>query len=249
MGIYDNPIQYHFYCDASSHRESDFMVCGGIIFRKARLAEIEATIKGHREKAGISEMGWSDYRGGARKEAYHAVASLLFELVRTKQATFFVLIAPFKGYVHKPSKKKQDNMTSVNRLYFQLLLHRVVPRIGKHHEIFVFPDKGNDSRDLVRFRHSLCKLAMKRKGARFNSVPYIQALDSHQCEPIQMVDIVIGAIAAVRNNRALAPHKAELAAHILKESGRYSWVGSTMWNHMGVNVWDFKPRVRKPRRP
>jgi len=57
---------------------------------------------------------------------------------------------------------------------------------------------------------------------------------------IQMVDVVIGAIAAKRNDRKNVAHKAELADYVLEKSGHGDWSRDTVKNARYFTVWNFK---------
>ena len=101
------------------------MVAGGFAVAGNRIQEIEDHIAFLREEAGTtSEFHWSAYRGGRKQDAYEALIKYGFDLVNKRKAAFHVIIVPFHNFDHK-TREGQSKDTSINLMYFQLLLHRV----------------------------------------------------------------------------------------------------------------------------
>ena len=122
-----------FYGDASS-KGSAYMVAGGFAVSGNRISEIEDKIATLRDDAGItSEFHWSDYRGGRKRSGYEALIRLAFDLINKRQAALHVIVAKFSGYNHGHSYGENKD-TSVNRMYYQLFLHRICKFYGKKDE-------------------------------------------------------------------------------------------------------------------
>lgn len=235
------PPPLWFFGDSSS-LSRDYMVAGGFAVAGSRRDEIEAHITALREEAGIqSEFHFADYRGGKRQEAYEALVDYAFDLVRAKHAALHIIIAKFAGYDH--SKTPGENKaTSVNRMYFQLLLHRVARYYGKKRAIHVRLDAGNDSADICDMRNQLCAEAYGRLRARPNCVRSLQPMCSKKSPIIQMADVIVGAVAAKRNKVEHSSAKGPLAAHVLKASGRGSWDTDTSFFARFFTVWNHKSK-------
>lgn len=226
-----------FFGDASSLNR-DFMVAGGFAVAGARREEIEAHITALREDAGIqSEFHWSDYRGGRKREAYETLVDYAFSLVRAKHAALHIIIAKFGGYDHSATPG-ENKATSVNRMYFQLLLHRVARYYGKKRAIHVRLDAGNDSEDICSMRNQLCAEAFGRYRTRPNCARSIESVCSKKSPIIQMADVIVGAVAAKRNGVKHASAKGPLADYVLKTSGRSSWASSTPFYARFFTVWN-----------
>lgn len=223
------------------------MVAGGFAVAEARRQEIEACIREIAERPGISAFHWSEYRGGGRREAYEELVRYAFELVRAKQAAFHVLIARFRDFAHRLDGGSPE--TSVNRMHFQLSLHRIARFYGKYRAIHLRPDRGNDSRELPQYRDALCAAAFKKYGALPNCVRSIHPRPSTEEPIIQMADVLIGAIAASRNQRVLKPAKRDLAAHVLSQSGRSCWSHDTPKSARFLTVWNFQHQEIDPLNP
>lgn len=113
-----------FFGDASS-RDNTYMVAGGLAVAGNRITEIEDAIAALRDDAGIkSEFHWSAYRGGKRREGYENLVKYAFQLINERKAALHIIIAKFDGFDHK-AKEGENKDTSVNKMYFQMLLHRV----------------------------------------------------------------------------------------------------------------------------
>lgn len=224
------------------------MVCGGVAISRERRDEIEAAIQNIKTDAVIvSEMKWSKYRGGARAKAHKAIVDLFFDLISAKKIHFHVLIAHFAKFDHKYNDG-DDHNTSANRMLFQLLLHRVCRFYGRKCLVHVYPDKGNDSADLPGLREVLCAMAYNAYGTIPNCVRSIEPQHSHDHNILQMVDIVIGGIAAKLNARATTDHKIELADYILEKAGHADWKQDTLLAARFMTVWNFVGAPRSPRR-
>lgn len=216
------------------------MVAGGIAIRETHYDEITSAILKIKQDGGISgEMKWSEYRGGSRRAGYEAAVDLLFLLVEQNLAHFHCIISNFAAFNHRQHQGTPE--VSVNRMYFQLGLHRLGQFYGKQCAIHIYPDYGNDSRELPNFRGVMCAYAYRTYGARPNCIRQVKAKDS-SAEPIlQMVDVVVGGIAAKRENRQLVAERAALADYILTKSGRPDWSTDTTANASHrLTVWNFQ---------
>ena len=228
-----------FFGDTSS-AEKDFMVAGGFTIAGNRITEVEDYIATLRDDAGIrSEFHWCSYRGGRKRKAYEALIDYGFDLVTKRKAALHIIISPFKGYDHK-AKENEDRSTSVNRMYYQLCLHRLASYYGKKRAIHIRLDTGNDSADICAMRNQLCADAYKRYGTRPNCVRSIEPVCSKNVGAVQMADVVVGAVAAKQNNVQHTSPKGDLASYVLRASGRHSWSTNTTKNARFLTVWHFK---------
>jgi Protein of unknown function (DUF3800) len=213
----------HFYSDSSSHRGHAYMVVGGIAVRPERLSEINTTIEGIKASAGIvGEVKWKKYKGGAKRAAYFALVDYASLLLREQQAHFHILLCHFSDFNHKISGPGNPEK-SVNRMYFQLLFHRLCRFYGKSCILHVFPDSGSDSAEIVAFREVICASAYKKYRTMPNCLRSIHPQPSHKHPVIQLMDVVIGAAAAKREARVLSGHKQELADYVTSVLHPVGW--------------------------
>lgn len=183
-----------FFGDASS-KDASFMVAGGLAVAGNRIVEIEDRIAALRADAGIrSEFHWSGYRGGEKRAAYEALVKYGFDLVNKRHAALHIIVASFKGYNHK-AVAGQNRDTSVNRMYYQLFLHRITKSYGQHRAIHIRLDAGNDCRDICNMRNQLCADAYRRYDTKPNCVRSIEPVKSENSGIIQLADVILGAVA------------------------------------------------------
>lgn len=184
-----------------------------------------------------SEFHWSAYRGGRKREAYEALIRYGFDLINKRHAALHIIIAEFKGYDHK-AKEGDNRDTSINRMYFQLFLHRVARFYGKTRAVHVRLDAGSDCQDICNMRNQLCAAAYAKYQTRPNCVRSIEPVDSRNVGLVQLIDVIIGAIASKQNAIQHTSPKGALADYVLQASGRQSWAGTpskarffTIWHH------------------
>lgn len=240
-----------FFGDSSS-KDKEFMVAGGFAVAGSEVDSINAEIEAIRSEAGMtSEFHWSNYRGGTRKEkAYKKLADLGFDLTRKEpvRGAFHVIIAKFGGYNHR-REGGQNRDTSVNRMYYQLCLHRLAKYYGHGRQIHIRLDAGNDCEDIVRMRNQLCADAYAKFGQRSdaskcrpNCIRSILAMDSKSSNIIQLADVILGGIAAKRNGVQHTSPKGELADYILEASGHHDWAKDSRWQDRMMTVWNHESR-------
>ncbi|MCC7267720.1 MAG: DUF3800 domain-containing protein [Caulobacteraceae bacterium] len=228
-----------FFGDSSS-RNSRYMVAGGFAVAGNRMHEIEDQIATLRDDAGIrSEFHWADYRGGNRRVAYENLVDYAFDLVNKRKAALHLIIAKFEGYDHK-SRAGDTKDTSVNRMYYQLCLHRLARFYGKARAIHVRLDAGHDCKDICGMRNQLCADAYRSLGAKPNCIRSIEPVDSKNVGIIQMADVIVGAVAAKQNEIIHKSAKGDLADYVLRASGRHSWAVSTPASARFLTVWHHK---------
>lgn len=225
-----------FFGDSSS-RDADFMVVGGFAVSGNRISEIEDQIAALRDDAGIrSEFHWSAYRGGGKQTGYEALVRYGFDLVNKRKAAFHVMIVPFKGHNHK-AIAGENRDTSINRMYYQLFLHRLGRFYGQKRAIHIRLDAGNDCKDICQMRNQLCADAYRTYRTRPNCIRTIEPIRSENSGLIQLSDVVLGGIAAKAYNLQHTSPKGGLATFILQASGRHTWNVDTPASARFLTVW------------
>ena len=218
------------------------MVAGGFAVAGSRIAEIEAEIDriaaSHQMRG---EFHWSEYRGGKKKAAYEELVDFGFALTKRRHAALHVIIAKFHGYAHK-AIKGENRDTSVNRMYYQLCLHRLARFYGKRRAVHVRLDEGNDSEDVCKLRGAICAGAYHEYGTEPNCIRSLEAMGSQHSRIIQMADVILGGIATKRNGVIHAGAKGPLADYILAQSGRPNWERETAMSARFLTVWNHRTR-------
>lgn len=230
----------HFYSDSSSHRGHQFVVVGGIAIRPDHVERINGLLQSLKDDAGINrEFKWNEYKGGRKRQAYEAAVDLFFQLLHENKLHFHCVICDFTAFDHKKDGLGSPEK-SVNKLYYQLMLHRVCAFYGQQMRIIMTPDHGNDSSEIVNFRGAICAAAYRKYKTRPNCLRAIQPQPSASNNILQMLDVIIGAIAAHRENRKLGPNKVHLRDYILPSSPIKDFSIDTTNEARRLTVWNFK---------
>lgn len=220
------------------------MVAGGLAVAGNRINEIEDHIATLRADAGIrTEFHWSEYRGGTKQPAYEALIKYGFDLINKRKAALHVIILPFKGYNHR-AVEGENKDTSINRMYYQLFLHRVARYYGTTRAIHIRLDAGNDCSDICEMRNQLCADAYKKYQTRPNCVRSIEPVNSEHVGLVQMTDVILGGIAAKQNEIKHTSPKGALADFVLQASGRHTWGVNTPSTARFLTVWHHKTAVK-----
>lgn len=154
-------------------------------------------------------------------------------------AALHVIIVPFKGYNHK-AVEGENKDTSISRMYYQLFLHRIARYYGKKRAIHIRLDTGNDCRDICGMRNQLCADAYRKYDTAPNCIRSIEPVDSRNSGLIQLADVILGAIAAKQNRLTHTSPKGDLAAFVLRASGRHTWDVNTPTSARFLTVWHHK---------
>lgn len=225
-----------FYGDSSSHNKK-YMVAGGFCVNTKRISEIQEKIKFIKEHNDIkSEFHWSEYRKGGKTKVYKELVDYMFGLVFSGKAHFHVIIANFSNYKHNATPG-EGRETSVNRMYYQLLLHKLAKFYGKMADIHVQLDHGNDSQDICKMRNQVCANAYFKYQCKPNCIKSITSICSKKSEIIQASDVVIGSIAGLVNGFDEKSAKKELAEYIMKAAKISTWRKSTPKDERSLTVW------------
>lgn len=217
------------------------MVVGGVALTSDCAQEINDQLQDLKQAHGIGgELKWSRYTGGRKRAAYEGAVDLLFKLIEEKRVHFHSICCDFRAFDHKKDGAGNPEK-SVNKLYYQLLLHRVCAKYGGKSRIIMFPDHGNDSAEILAFRGAICASAYKRYNAMPNCLRDINPVPSKEHNVLQIVDIVIGAIAAQREDRQLGPNKSTLRDFVVERSGISDFSIDTPKKAL-FSVWNFNWR-------
>lgn len=226
------------------------MVAGGLAVSSKRVEEINDFIRELRETANISEFHWSEYRGGHRRAAYEKLVDYAFSLIRDKKAELHIIIANFKGYNHKRAPGENRD-TSISRMYWQLALHRLAPYYGKSRAIHMRLDNGNDCKGICAMRNQICAASYYEHDTKPNCFRSITPVCSSKSGLIQMSDVLIGAVAAKRNQviHSAKNEKGPLADFVSHQAFISDWSIDTPRGARGITVWNHKGSLQVPPSP
>lgn len=206
----------HFYCDCSSYAgDNKFAVVGGMAVKAEVVEKLNRDIQSLKDDISMkSEFKWSDYRGGRKRSAYRSLIDLFYDAINRDDLHFHGMIVDFDKFDHHQNGRGSPHL-SINKMYYQLMLHEVCRRYGDKWRIVMYPDHGPDSQEIGKFRPGICANAYRTYGAKPNCLREIHPTASKKLNLLQMSDVIIGALAAQREHRKLNSIKSELRSYVM----------------------------------
>lgn len=223
------------------------MAVAGIAVAREAIPIIVGQITEIREQFGKQgEVKWKNAksRSGVVHEAY---IKLLFELVNEGRLHFHVRFSRMDEYDHKRSgpRKKID---TVSKAFFQLFLHRPVAFYGSEADIFIHPDDGDCTSELVNQMGALNFVGRRMCNAS-GIVKLVQPRSSEREPMLQLLDCTLGALAAYRNGRhekaQISDVKKKLAVMAFEMTGWPDITGNCWKDKRKLNRWNAVPRFKK----
>lgn len=188
-----------------------------------------------------TEIKWDNAKSfGGR--AHRGYIDYLFCLIATRKAQFHIRFARMEDFDHTLSgpRKKTD---TVSKSYYQLLLHRPTRYYARKARVYVYPDDGDYT---CQLRGQLG--ALRHQGGEAYGEHADLCIRDIECrasvnEPmLQLLDVTLGALTAMRNERHLLQTdynqiRKDLIAHAFEKTGWATIEGSTPISRKGCNRW------------
>jgi hypothetical protein len=206
------------YVDESSQNKHRYLVLGAIIVSLTGTpALIQAIMKARHPQLPNGEAKWGKV-SKAKLPAYKRIVDVLFDNLDDYQ--FHSLFVDTTQQDHKRFNDG-DSETGFNKEIYQLA--NKVSQIYSKRYFHIYPDYRDTKNTPEELRVILCLGAAKRGDKRDWPVRRCQFRDSKLTIPLQLADILIGAIAYQMNGHHKAkdanPAKVELAEYIMKRAG------------------------------
>ena len=242
------PEKYvYYFCDESSQVDDEFMAVAGLAVPDVMLPILAADLMRIKEANGNpSEVKWSGTKA-RRQSPEKAFADYFDDAVKAGKIHFHIRFAPFGQYDHKANLGGRADTTS--KMHFQLLLHRAVRFYGRDYKLRIRPDNGHCTAGLLKQVGNLHWQGAEMYGTPTNCVDGIQCLDSKREPLLQLLDIPLGAMAALRNNRVLGPAKTDLANHVIGKRPGLDLAKNSPAAERVFSVWNALPRRPDRRGP
>jgi len=103
----------------------------------------------------------------------------------------------------------------------------------------MLPDHGPDSDQIGEFRNGICANAYRQYYAKPNCLRAIHPTASKKVNLLQMTDVIIGAIAAEREDRVVKAVKAELRKYVMGRSPVPDMSINTQRGERQFSIWNF----------
>lgn len=143
---------------------------------------------------------------------------------------------------------------SLHKMYYQLILHRFGRYCGPHGNLHIRPDSSGSAHLLKPMRIMLNHDLRNRYGVMNNPVKTIEPRDSKKSILLQLNDLILGGVCAIRNKRFKddgRPEKRAMAEYILDASPMFSFENNTPANgQRRFSVWNLaSPLLKTPPAP
>ncbi len=234
-----------YFCDETSHMGDEFMAVGGIAVNMNSIGDIESKITDIRTKLSLkSEIKWSNIK--ARRDNGHlAYAELLKELIQSNNVHFHIRFQRIQEWDHYRAGPRRK-IDTVSRAYYQLALHRPIAFYGATSDIHIRPDNGECTERLHEYMGHLNAEAKNHPDCKCQCVRSIHTVDSKKSHPHQLLDVTLGAFAAIRNNRhtrnEISKPKHALAMSVHQIWGNIDLSKSSSKKERKMNIWNALPK-------
>ena len=206
------------YADESSQNQHRYLVLGAIVVEMLNTPDLIETIR----KARLPELPQGEAKwvkvSKSKLAAYKRIVDVVFD--NPDKWHFHSL---FVDTTQQDHKKFNDDDREIG---FNKELYQLANKVGQLYSgsyFHLYPDYRDTKSSPEELRLILCQGAKKRGDKRDWLVRRCQFRDSKKTLPLQVADILIGAIAYQLNGHDKAegasPAKTELAQYIMKRAG------------------------------
>lgn len=209
------------YLDESSHTAHRYLLLGGLSLGASQSGELEAVLKQVRlPELPAMEMGWTKV-SRSKLEAYRRFVDVFFDNRNGFSPFHFhtLIIDTHKLNHHKHNDGSGE--IGFNKEVYQLCSK--FARIYRDKLFHVFPDKRSSKSSPDELRLILNRGIKKRGDGRDWPFRRIHPRESCDWQALQLVDLLLGAVAFHANGHAAKPDasaaKTELSDHILRRAG------------------------------
>lgn len=222
--------EYNFYCDESLHLPNDgskIMVLGGIWCPKNKVKSINRDIRDIKRKHNIHhEMKWVKV-SESKKDAYLDLVQYFFEC---NDLHFRVLVVDNKDKLnHELFKQSHDEW------YFKMYF-RMIKTILDPVDIYNIYLDIKDTRSKTKIQKLRNVLENSRYDFSKTMIKNMQVIRSDEVEIMQLVDILIGALAYFSRNMSAVKAKNEIIEYIKEKSG-YTLKKNTLYRESKFNIF------------
>jgi len=230
---------YNVYCDESCHLEHDHqpvMVLGAVWFPTEKAREISLKLRDIKKAHSLSpafEIKWT--KVSPAKEGFYL--DLLDYFFRNDDLHFRALIVPDKTKLQH-DLFGQDHDTWYYKMYFDML--KVILDPESRYRIYVDIKDTRSAVKIAKLRDVLCN---NMYDFERRIIERVQTVRSHEVEPLQLADLLVGIISYV--NRGLSSNAAKVAlVEKMRSMSGYSLTRTNLLREDKVNlfVWQASER-------
>ncbi len=232
---------YNVYCDESCHLENDGindMVLGAVWCPQEKIKEINDRIKEIKAKYGVratSELKWTKV-APVKMDLYIDIVNYFFDC---QDLHFRCLVVPDKSQLdHKRFSQTHDDW--YYKMYFDMLKVIFDPR--DRYEVYIDIKDSNSYRKAEKLKEVSGNNMYDFSG---KVVKRIQPIRSHEVQIMQIVDILIGAMAYQNRKFPENFHRSDAKCklvNLIKERSKYRLTKSTLLKEDKFNIFVWESR-------
>lgn len=216
------------------------MAVAGLAVPDREMESISADLEAIKaSRGGPSEVKWSTAKS-RRDNVHEAFIDYFVEALAAKRINFQIRFAPFDQYDHHASGDRR-RVDTVSKMHFQLLLHRAMRLYGPHYKLRIRPDDGDCTAALVAQVSRLHDWGAHHYGAKRDCIESIEPRESHREVMLQLLDVPLGALTALRNDRQLITAKRSLADYVRAKFPHEKLDGSCNPARKPFSIWNVRP--------
>lgn len=238
---------YIFVADEACISNDRFTVVGGVCMHKSTVDEVLANMREFRAQHNMNaELKWTKISRQKLAE-YEKLVDMFFAMNNVNQLQFHCIIFDSHEWNHR-RYNDGDRDQGISKLYYQLILHRLIKTCGHAGTCYVRLDHRNSSTSLEDLRRMLNSAANNQFGLSDNPLKHVASINSKECDILQLNDVILGAVAAARNGKHLLPNcnpaKQAIANRVLTKVGLEDYDTDTPRRISRFSVWNMRPRPR-----
>lgn len=235
-----------FYCDEAGKDTDRFLAVGGLIIAHEYIVAIRAEFLRRKEALKLGkEAKWNSTKKSTL-ESHRALIDWTFSLIKDEKLLFHCLLVDFQRFDHG-LRADGGKAESMKRMYYQLILHRLLKKHGMYYQCYALIDKCNELSGLENMLKGL-----NSDARRFKSEGALKAIEfrNSEREPLlQMNDLILGAICAQKNRRFededAGRYKANLAGYVLGKSGLLNYDTDTPRTKVDFTIWNLASKYMR----
>ena len=237
---------YLFIADEAGISKDRFTVVGGICLHRSVVEGVYKTLADYREVFNMkAELKWQKISNQKLAE-YQALVDYFFALNSSGKIQFHSIIFDSHAWNHNRYNEGIAD-TGLSKLYYQLILKKFVCRCAEHGSLYVCLDHRNSKTSLADLQRMINAAALRDHGHK-QPLKQLVSRVSHEDDLLQLNDVILGAVCAVRNGKHLLADtraaKKTIASCVLEKSGLQTYERDSSRDIHRFTVWNMRPRPR-----
>ena len=142
------------FCDEAGKDTDRFLAVGGVIVAHTDVARIRYEFLRRKTVANLTrEAKWNSTRKPTL-EKHRALIHWIFQLIQKRELLFHCILVDFERFDHD-LRSDGGKAESMKRMYYQLILHRLLKKHGQTYDCYALIDKCNELKGLPRLQKGL----------------------------------------------------------------------------------------------